>query len=250
MVVASIRDILQPKSRIERNQETCDLIDQYYDRVLVHGDENIARLGDSFDLADQIAHKVAYSGYIVNPSISPDDLQKSDEVLVSAGGSATGLKLLQAAIAARPRSSFADNPWRILVSPQIAEADFQQLQMAPRGVIVERNRADFQQLLRCASLSISQAGYNTVTDILNSPTAAVVVPFSEAGEIEQTLRARLLDQNKRVVMLDQERLTAISLASAMQQAGRLNPSLQVDLNGSRNSVRLIRQWLDERTQST
>ena len=48
-VVASIRDILQPRSKPGRNQETCELIEKFYDHVLVHGDEEIARLADSFD---------------------------------------------------------------------------------------------------------------------------------------------------------------------------------------------------------
>ena len=244
MVVASIRDILQPKSREERNREICELIDQYYDHVLIHADENIVRLADSFELADQIADKVAYSGYITNPAAVSGSVPRVDEVLVSAGGSATGLKLLQTAIEARPLSRFSGIPWRILVSPQIAESDIQALQsQAENEVVVERNRVDFLQLLNRARLSISQAGYNTITDILGSDTMAVVVPFAEAGEVEQTRRARLLDQRKRLVMLEEERLTSISLADAIERACHLQPMLPMNLQGTHNSALLLRQWL-------
>ena len=244
MVISSIRDILQPKSREERNREICELIGQYYDHVLVHADEKIVRLADSFELADQIESKVTYSGYISNPAAVSGSVPRIDEVLVSAGGSATGLKLLQIAIEARPLSRFSGIPWRILVSPQIAESDMQALQsQAENGVIVERNRIDFLQLLNRARLSVSQAGYNTITDILGSDTKAVVVPFAEAGEVEQTRRARLLDQHKRLVMLEEERLTPISLADAIERACHLTSMLPMNLQGAHNSALLLRQWL-------
>lgn len=244
MVIASLRDILQPKSKDERNREICDLVDQYYDHVLIHADENIARLEDSFELADQIADKVAYSGYISDPAALSESIPRTDEVLVSAGGSATGLKLLRTAIAARPLSRFSSIPWRILVSPQITGSDMQTLQLhAENEVVVERNRADFLQLMQRAQLSISQAGYNTITDILKSDTTAVVVPFADAGEVEQTRRARLLQQHKRLVMLEQDRLTSVSLADAIEQACRLKPVLPVNLQGAHNSALLLRQWL-------
>ena len=244
MVISSIRDILQPKSREERNREICELIGQYYDHVLVHADEKIVRLADSFELADQIESKVTYSGYISNPAAVSGSVPRIDEVLVSAGGSATGLKLLQIAIEARPLSRFSGIPRRILVSPQIAESDMQALQsQAENGVIVERNRIDFLQLLNRARLSVSQAGYNTITDILGSDTKAVVVPFAEAGEVEQTRRARLLDQHKRLVMLEEERLTPISLADAIERACHLTSMLPMNLQGAHNSALLLRQWL-------
>ncbi|MEM7565320.1 MAG: hypothetical protein AAF353_20125 [Pseudomonadota bacterium] len=67
LIVSSIRDILQPKSNPARNQEICDLIRQYYDHVLIHGDPNVVQLSDSFEMADLIKEKLSYSGYISKP---------------------------------------------------------------------------------------------------------------------------------------------------------------------------------------
>ena len=58
LVVASIRDILQPRANPERDLETCELIDTYYDHVLVHGDARIAGLEDSFSRAGDIGKKL------------------------------------------------------------------------------------------------------------------------------------------------------------------------------------------------
>lgn len=250
LVIASIRDILQPKSNPERNRETCDCIEQFYDHVLVHGDPAIARLEASFALAERIRDKLYYSGYVCALAQTPPPAGVGEnEVLVSAGGSATGLALLHTAIAARPLSRFANLPWRLLASPLIAETEFAEMQrLGGDSICVERNRADFSELVKRACLSISQAGYNTVTDILNSSTAAVVVPYAEAGEVEQTLRAQALQKHGRVVALAQQELNAASLASAMNAAPDRNKHLQVDLDGAANSAAMIEKWLADPEQ--
>jgi len=245
-VIASIRDILQPKSKLGRNEEICELIEKFYDHVLVHGDQNIARLIDSFPLAARIEDKVAYSGYIcAHNDSSPTTHDGVDEVLVSAGGSATGLQILKTAIAARPLSSLNNLRWRILFSPSIDVSQFRELErLAGEWITVERNRPDFSGLVKRARLSISQAGYNTITDILNSDTAAVVIPYAEADEVEQTLRAEILQRCGRLIVLHQADLSAAALASAIEQACTFNVPLEVDLAGAANSVVLISQWLD------
>ena len=245
-VIASIRDILQPKSKAGRNEEICDLVTEFYDHVLVHGDQKIVGLEESFPLADRISDKIYYSGYICTSrravSAAADG---SNEVLVSAGGSATGLDILTAAIAAKPMSILKDLQWRILVSPAIDEFHLDELKrLAGEGISIERNRPDFSELVKRARLSISQAGYNTITDILNSTTPAVVIPYAEADEIEQTMRAQKLHRLGRLVMLRQNELSAANLASAIEQADRQNPSLEVNLGGADNSANMISQWLN------
>ena len=245
-IIASIRDILQPKSRAGRNEEVCDLVTKFYDHVLVHGDQKIVGLAESFPLADRLSDKTYYSGYICTSrrtvSAAGDG---SNEVLVSAGGSATGLDILTAAIATKPLSIFKDLQWRILVSPSIDEPHLDELKRrAGEGISIERNRPDFSELVKRARLSISQAGYNTITDILNSTAAAVVIPYAEADEMEQTMRAQKLQHLGRLVMLQQNELSPANLASAIEQADRQKSSLEVNLSGAGNSANMITQWLN------
>ncbi|MDH3636320.1 MAG: glycosyltransferase [Gammaproteobacteria bacterium] len=244
-VIASIRDIIQPKTKPGREQEICELIDQFYDHVLVHGDEKIARLVDSFNLAEHIDDKVAYSGYICpNNPVLPSAQDGIDEVLVSAGGSVTGFQILKTAIEARPLCRLKHLKWRILVSHSISDSLFEELQqLATEGIRVERNRPDFSELVKRASLSISQAGYNTITDILNSDTEAVVIPYAEADELEQTTRAQKLQDIGRVIMLRQAELNATALADAIDRTSGLHTSFTVNLAGATNSANLISQWL-------
>lgn len=246
-VVSSIRDILQPRSKAGRDQETCELIGKFYHHVLLHGDEKIARLADSFALADRIEHKVFYSGYICAAnSVSPPGNEGSDEVLVSAGGSATGFDILKTAVAAKPLSSLKDLHWRILVSPSIDESRLDELnRLAGDGISIERNRPDFSGLVKRARLSISQAGYNTITDILASNTAALVVPYAEADEIEQTMRAQILRRHGRLVLLQQDELSAATMVAAIEQATKQHLPLEVNLAGTTNSASMISQWLND-----
>ncbi|MDH3450008.1 MAG: glycosyl transferase family 28 [Gammaproteobacteria bacterium] len=245
-VISSVRDILQPKSQPRRNREIRDLVGKYYDHVLVHGDPTIAGLEYSFADARDIADKVCYSGYIAKTDYAaPPGTDGHDEVLVSAGGSSTGLELLKTAIAARPLTSLVQNRWRILVSAAIGQAEFRELQQfAGRGIVVERNRTDFTGLMHRARLSISQAGYNTLTDVLGSGVAAVVIPFADADEIEQTLRARRLQQRGRLIMLEQQHLSAATLAASIERALGLDTSLEIDLDGAPNSAAMIERWIE------
>ena len=235
----------QPKTKPGREQEICELVDQYYDHVLVHGDERIAQLADSFKLAERIEDKVAYSGYICrNKPALPAARNGIDEVLVSAGGSITGFQILKTAIEARPLCRLKHLEWRILVSHSISDSMFGELQqLATEGIRVERNRPDFSDLIKRARLSISQAGYNTITDLLNSETAAVVIPYAEADEIEQTMRAQKFQDAGRVIMLPQVDLSATTLADAIDRTSGLHTSLEVNLAGASNSANLVSRWL-------
>lgn len=102
LVMASLRDILQERSKPGRDEETVSLVKKHFDAVLVHGDPNFVRLEDTFPLAEQISHRVVYTG-LVAPLAPPPPSEKFD-IIVSAGGGAVGAALIQAALEAAPKS--------------------------------------------------------------------------------------------------------------------------------------------------
>jgi len=247
VIISSIRDILQPKTKPARDDEIRQLIDEYYDRILIHGDARLATLADTFSLAAEMAHKIAYSGYISQPETI--DLQTSDgenEVVVSGGGGVASLPLLKCAIRARPLSAMHHLTWRLLAGPNIDQRSFDQLKkIAGKETIIERNRPDFSSILNNCAVSVSQAGYNTVVDILKSDARAVMVPFSDTGEVEQILRAKLLQKNNRIVALAQDDLTPQSLATAIDNAVAMaQQTIDVDLDGAECSAELLNEWLN------
>ena len=242
IVVCSVRDLVQP--RAEREAATVDLVLRYFDRILVHGDPELARFDVTFGAAARLAERLHYTGYIVAPA--PAATEANGEVLVSAGGGAVGRRLLETALAARPHTLLRAAPWRLLAGINAADADFRALaREAGAGVIVERSREDFQSLLAGAALSISQAGYNTVAEVLQARVRSVLVPFAAGDEAEQTLRAQLLAGRGAAVALEERSLSTQSLADAVNRAARgaQPPAGLVDLDGARRSAELIGEWL-------
>ena len=197
-----------------------------------------------------------YTGYVVDPAVAqsaPGDAGR-DEVLVSAGGGAVGMPLLEAAIRARPLTSLSERTWRVLAGENLAEDQFQRLirlagELGQGKVLVERSRSDFVALLGRCALSISQGGYNTVLELLSQGTRAVVAPFSAGGgEIEQSMRARLLASKGCLHCVEEDALSPQSLAAAVEQAMRTPPLpvAQIGLNGAQQTVALMQAWLRQR----
>ena len=236
VVLASIRDILIPPGDAAKRRQMLAWAAEHYRALLVHGDPALVPLGASFAEADQLRPPVHYTGYLVErPGLPPVDGQGA--VLVSAGGGAVGSALLQAALAARPLSRAAALPWRLLVGPHDPMAHAGAL---PPGVTVEPARPDFPAMLGGAALSISQAGYNTVAEVLAAGTRAVFVPFAAAGQTEQTLRASALQRHGRAEMVAEADLTPPILAAAIDRALAQTPTvLNVDLGGIARSVDLV-----------
>ena len=185
----------------------------------------------SFPEMAEIADKLTYTGYVVETdALSPSHVGSpigDGEVIVSVGGGAVGLPLLRMALEAKPLSRLADRPWRLITGPNLPDDAFAALAWSPPpGVIVERWRDDLPALLRTCAVSISQAGYNTVMDLLRARARAVLVPFAEGGETEQTLRARALAARGLVVSVDGATLSPKILADAIDKALTLPATLR------------------------
>jgi predicted glycosyltransferase len=236
IIASSVRDILQENRKPGRAEETLRIIRDFFDLVLVHGDPRFARLEETFPLARQIADRIAYTGLVAGEAqTSPD----SFDVVVSAGGGVAGRKLVQATAAVAPRLIDRWPRWCVITGPNFPKPEQAALAAGlPKGVRLETFRPDFPGLLAKARLSVSQAGYNTVCDLLRARCRAVLVPFAEGGETEQTDRAGRLEKLGFARALREDLLTPESLTEAMLEAPE-PPSYPLDLNGARETARLL-----------
>ncbi len=246
-IVSSIRDVLRRTASPARVDEMVQTFEAF-DTVLVHADPALVRLDDSFPAWPDIQARALYTGYVADTDAPVADIAVGKgEVIVSAGGGAVGAPLLQAALAARPLTALADRRWRLLVGPNMPDADRAALAAsAGPDVIVEPVRADFPSLLRNAALSISQAGYNTVVETLCHGDRAVLVPFGTARETEQADRARVLVERGMVAAVAPDELTPASLAAAIARAWA-GPSIRsfppVDARGASATVAALKQMV-------
>jgi predicted glycosyltransferase len=243
MVMTSLRDILQERSKPGRDEETVAVLKRYFDRVLVHGDPSFARLEDTFPLAAEIADKVVYTGLVAAPP--PAEPTAHFDIIVSAGGGAVGNALIRAGLEAAG-STDRTLSWALITGPNLPQSDFDAIAAdAPEHVSVYRFRPDFASLLKGARLSVSQAGYNTICDILRAGCHPLLIPFTAGGETEQTVRAERLEKLGLAHVLAENALSPASMTraieSALAAAGR--PRHALDLEGAHRTAEILRSLL-------
>ena len=247
VVASSVRDILVAQHKPGRSEEMLERVNRYFDHVLVHGDPNFIPFERTFPLARKIAGKIHYTGYVVDRTgrSRGNATAGRGEVIVSAGGGAVGLALLHDAIEARQLTSAAERTWRILVGTNVPESDYcETAAFGGDGVVVERARADFTTLLMNCDLSISQGGYNTLMEVLDAGTRAVIVPYAGGFETEQTLRAREMAKLGTFQLVNEDDLSprAIARAADTALAGPATSNAGLDTAGAEKTAVLVCGW--------
>jgi len=243
-IACSVRDILGGQKDLLRQEETAGFVERYFDRVLVHADPSVIGFERTFPLASRISGRLDYTGYVVDSANTSGGTAGQGEVIVSAGGGAVGAGLLAAAIRARPLTALRDRTWRLLAGNNLPERDFEELAKltaGEAGIVLERSRADFTTLLSNCELSVNQAGYNTLMEVVQARARCVAVPFAGGHETEQTLRARCFAERSLLEFVEEGDLNPAALAAAIDRASRKpRPAADaVDLDGARHSARLI-----------
>ncbi len=252
-ILCSVRDVLVEKGETAKSEKTVRLIRQWFDGVLVHGDESVIPFGATFPAAHAIEDLLHYTGYVVDGSslAAPSVAARNPdaEIVVSIGGGAVGQELLRAALVAVQDGALSNRHWRLLAGGNLPEVVFQELcaqASGDRRVSVERARPDFRILLGKAGLSISQAGYNTVMDILGAGCPALVVPFATEAESEQLFRAREFERRGLLSVLEEGEMTPTSLAQAASLAVNRAPARSdaINLDGARGTAAVLARFAE------
>ncbi|MGI9524627.1 MAG: glycosyltransferase family protein [Hyphomicrobiaceae bacterium] len=243
LIASSIRDILQRKKDAQRDNQALEDLETFFDIVLIHGDPTFSTLDRTFRHAQSIADMVHYTG-IVAPdrelhSVDPD---ARFDVVVSAGGGAVGGKILSASILAKSLSPLSNARWMAVTGPNLPPETSAALAQSARhnGVHLEKFVPDLANVLAHAELSISQAGYNTIADILRVGCKSVLCPFAEANQTEQALRAELLRVHGRAAIVEEAGLHPEILSGAIREALSLSAGgHSIDLEGGPNTARIL-----------
>ena len=252
-VAVSLRDVLVSKPHQAWFELAAVAVArQWTDRVLVHGSPDAIPLDRTLALADRLGEQLVYTGYL-GPDEGPPAGTPHGEVVISAGGGQVGGRLFRTALAAWPLTAAArERPWRLVTGPYLPEAarielDRQARELPTRAgrpaVVVEAYRPDLGAHLGGAALSVSQAGYNTVLELVAHRVRAVVVPYEGSGD-EQPLRASLLAARGLLEIVPEAGLTPARLAEAMDAAlGRpgFPAPVRLDLRGAARSVEILGQ---------
>ncbi|MCZ6609815.1 MAG: glycosyltransferase [Alphaproteobacteria bacterium] len=254
LVISSVRDIIAAKREASRYDEMADQVAAWFDAVLIHGDPAVIPFEESFPAARRIRQWIHYTGYVLSgPAATPAPDSGPREVLVSAGGGAHGAKLMKAAMAARANgmlsTAIAGAPWRLLTGPNIPPRQAAELErLAGDGVVIERMRRDFRNLLAHARVSVSLCGYNTAMEVIAARVPAVMVPFGSGRQNEQRRRAGALARIGLAEQVSEADLDGHSLAAAMNAAVGRQPGPggampAIDMSGAETTRRLVSKWL-------
>jgi len=253
-VFSSVRDILVEKDDARRHEaRAVDLLNRYFDGVLIHADPRLVRLEETFDRIDEIDIPLVYTGYIAArpPQNARRGLRRrlglSDGtalVVASAGGGQVGTALLQAAVkAANLVATQISLKLVAFTGPFMSAEDRRRIKRAAgSSVVIKTFSKEFLSYLAAADLSISMAGYNTIMNILSTAVPALVFPFTQNRE--QRLRADRLASRQALKIIDEIGLKPESLAVDIMAELRRPPPppVAIDLDGAAHTVRWIEQW--------
>jgi predicted glycosyltransferase len=204
-IYASVRDVLVSKNNYKKS---ANIINQFYDGVLMHSDPSIIPFDYSFPYFNAIKSECHYTGFVAEQRNCKNPQNK---ILVSMGGSNVGKEFISELRVIA--NSFPNYQWEFF----------------------DNFKGDYLDQAYAARLSISMAGYNTVYEALGARLPMIVSPWAAPGEDEQLKRAMLLKEKGYLEILN--------MNSAKQQinfALKNNCSYpEISLNGAEKSADIL-----------
>ena len=259
LMASSVRDILVARKDQEEYERTvCNLVNRFYDLVLVHGDDTFLKLDETFSRTNDLRCPVAYTGYVKQPaqhnsaaarrSAPASHGQPMITVSIGSGQYLTGQMLLENVMrAAKLVQSRIPHEFQVFAGPLMPEETYRRLQsLASESTNVKFSRytPDLAAMLRNSEVSVSMAGYNTVMDVLSSGVRALVYPVTSNGDQEQIVRAEGLEKAGVVDVIRTEQLAPDQLARKLEMAVSKPPtSLTLNCEGAVNTAGLLKKHL-------
>jgi len=234
-----VRDILDEPERTRKvlaGNGSFEVIDEFYDEVWIYGSKGIFDTTKEYGFPESVVRKTFYCGYLKRPTILAKRSDGPPRILVTTGGGGDGSDLIEAyldGLSTLPRNVALRST--VIFGPQMPQE--RRLGLLRRfDYMADVNflefEADITNLYAESDLVVSQAGYNTVCELLSFSRRAILVPRSEPVR-EQLIRARLLAERGFFECLEPQDLTSETLISKVLEA--LNsptmPASDVDLDG-------------------
>jgi predicted glycosyltransferase len=251
-----LRDILDRPERVKASwakEGTLELIERWYDRVLIYGHRCLFDTAAAYGLSPRLDDRLVHCGYVA-PAGTPRagagaawPAAGRRRLLVTAGGGRDGEAILTTSLRALRLLPDVDRPATVLVAGPLMEAQRRaDLERLSHGLPVEilRWTSDGRALAAEADLIVCMAGYNTLTECLSLGKRPIVVPRAGPSQ-EQRLRTELFAGLGLVRPVYPEELAparmAEALRAALAEAGAARQGELVPLDGGdRAAMELVR----------
>jgi predicted glycosyltransferase len=229
--------------------QTAQLLDKYFDMVIVQSDPVFARIEEFFQPQNVMQVPVYHTGFVSTESgVQPaDPTIVPDTVLVSAGDGEHGGPLYRAAVEAHKiLGSTLLLPMKIVTGDRLSDDEWQDLvakaDESP-DLTVQRTVPDISAALTAARWSVSQCEYITAVHTMQTRTPSLFVASGNEGDRHaQIVRAQRLVYWGAGRLLLPQHLNGASLANEIHELMRFQPRrMHFDLNGAVNAANLITQ---------
>ncbi len=255
-VVSSLRDIVvaKPDKQAKHEEKVCNLINEYFDMLLVHGDPQLVPLEETFSRVHDLKCQVYYTGYVVqeppiNPVLADEDQEiiSSDKplILVSVGGGRFGHELLECVVKTAPFLEKAlPHNIQVFTGPFIPDSKFNELQamaIHSKNINIRRYTPYLLSYMKKADLSINMSGYNTTMNVLTTGVRAMILPFTGNQDREQSIRAEKLSNLGIVKFINPHDLQPDSLAINIINYLKVQPNkISFDANGVEKTATFLK----------
>ncbi len=266
LIVSSVRDILVRKRNPEAHERrVLEIVNDFYDLVLVHSDERFQPLHKTFACAKAIRPQVVHTGYIVasqstegegrhgrTPEV-PIPLISGGEpfILVSCGSGQllAARQLISSVLHSAPiLESLFPHKLVICAGPLVPAEVFREYQRVAAqltNVHLVHDVPSVSRLLRQTSLSISLGGYNTVMELLAARAQGLVLAAEPNGDTEQKVRVESLSAKGLLREIGVEDLVNDRLVELIREAlANPLPVADVRMNGAETSSTVLTRCLD------
>ncbi len=261
LCLCSLRDILVEKANQQKHENrVVKTLNQFFDGLLIHADQQIISLEESFHSFSRLAIPYCYTGFVSpkRPLTKKKEIRKklgiaanATLIVASIGGGNVGHELLDSVCDAY--SYLAKNK-KIII--QIFTGPYCPKQVKARLTEKAGSRLrlstfsdHFMDWLAAADISLSMAGYNTTMNLLSTGLPSLVYPFSQNKE--QSHRAHKLAEQSNLFILSPEDLEPQRLADLIvKRLGSHKKQVNIDLNGTKGSAEQIKRWYTQKFQQT
>ncbi|MDZ8094251.1 MAG: glycosyltransferase [Nostoc sp. DedQUE05] len=255
-IVSSLRDIvvIKPEKQVKHEEKVCNLINKYFDILLVHSDPELVSLEATFSRVNDLKCQVYYTGYVVqdpptNLILTDEDREiiKSDKplILASVGGGRFGHELLECVVNTAPfLEKLLPHHIQVFTGPFIPNSKFKELQKMAKfskNIYIRRYTPYLLNYMKKADLSINMSGYNTIMNILTTGVRAMILPFTGNQEQEQIIRAEKLSDLGIVKFINHNYLQPDYLAINIINYLKEQPNkINFDSGGVEKTVNILR----------
>lgn len=246
-IVSSVRDIIDSSNEGKRDGYICEIINKWFDLILVHGDLKFTGLSHSFSKINEIKVKIIHTGYIVRHIQRETSQKNSVLILVAVAGGRMGTELLDAAI--NSHLTIRDKiKHRLVLFSGAFQEDLIKLNKKISAInsseieLHEFNSQTYLNYLSEATLVLSLGGYNSIIESLSLKKRMLVYKRGfKGGNEEQDLRIDFFEKNGNLNVITPNDLTTEKLSKLILQkiTDTKESHIELDFNGIKNSKQAL-----------